>query len=142
MSLYTYQAKVVGVYDGDTVKVDIDQGFSDWKHDQVLRLYGVNTPELKGDSKEEGTKVRNFVRNWLGIRIPGRWGVPRQEPLEVTLVTHKDKGGKYGRWLASIIVTPAAIGSTPNDRFPGMGDVFNVNRALIEMGYPCPESWL
>ena len=117
MSLYTYQAKVVGVYDGDTVKVDIDQGFSDWKHDQVLRLYGVNTPELKGDSKEEGTKVRNFVRNWLGIRIPGRWGVPREKPMEVRIVssafTNARSSSSYGCVIAKTPGTGSPFRSEP-----------------------------
>ena len=57
---------------------------------QTLRLYGINTPEVRGESKEEGKRVRDILRQ----RILGKI---------ITIKTKKDKKGKYGRWLATII---------------------------------------
>lgn len=126
--MYEYRAIVKGVYDGDTVKVDLDQGFSDWKHDQTLRLYGVNTPELKGESREEGVQIRDFVRGHLGVLEGGRWG--SSTALRIKVETKKDRSGKYGRWLAVVWYLDIS------------GVWVNLNQQLIEMGHPCPADWL
>ena len=88
--MYEYRATVVSVYDGDTVTVDIDLGFGIVLKKQKLRLYGLNTPEVRGAEKEEGKKVRDLVREKILDK-------------QVTIKTYKDKKGKYGRWLAEII---------------------------------------
>lgn len=87
---YLYRAKVVSVYDGDTIKVDIDQGFGDWKHGQNLRLFGVNTPEIRGEERDSGLVVRDWVREQIP---PG---------TDILVQTIRDKTGKYGRWLAIV----------------------------------------
>ena len=87
--MYEYRAYVRKVYDGDTVTVDIDLGFGVLLKNQKLRLLGINTPEIRGKSREEGLKVRDIVRG----RISNQW---------VVIKTHKDSKGKYGRWLAVI----------------------------------------
>ena len=87
--MYEYKAFVRKVYDGDTITVDIDLGFEVMLKNQKLRLYGINTPEVRGESRELGIAVRDLVRQ----RISNKW---------VTLKTHKDKKGKYGRWLGEI----------------------------------------
>jgi len=38
-SLYIYRAKIVSVYDGDTVTADIDMGLNIWAHGEKLRLH-------------------------------------------------------------------------------------------------------
>ena len=87
---YTYRAIVVSIYDGDTWTVDIDCGFGIWLRKQKLRLYGVDTPELRGDEREAGLAARDWCRE---LAPPG---------TEILLETMKDKTGKYGRWLAVI----------------------------------------
>lgn len=62
---YVYQAEVVRVYDGDTVFMDIDLGFRIVLHNEPLRLWGVDTPEVRGEEKERGIEVRDLVRQWL-----------------------------------------------------------------------------
>ena len=57
--------------------------------DKQVRLYGVDTPELRGKQKLAGRKVRDFVRASILDK-------------EVILYTHRDKSGKYGRLLADI----------------------------------------
>lgn len=89
-NFYLYKALVLSVYDGDTITVDIDYGFNHWEHGVKLRLFGVDTPELRGVERPEGLKVRDLVRDKLP---PG---------TEVIMESIKDKSGKYGRYLARI----------------------------------------
>ena len=104
--MYEYKANVVKVYDGDTITVDFDLGLDVWLKGQTIRLYGIDTPELRGDEREQGIVVRDYLR---GL-ILGK---------EVIIHTYKDKKGKYGRWLG--IVHAEEIG--------------NVNEHLVKMGY-------
>lgn len=64
---YVYSAEIVEVYDGDTVTVDIDLGFRMWLRDEPLRLWGVDTPEVRGTEKPEGLRVQVLVRSWLPV---------------------------------------------------------------------------
>ena len=101
---YVYNAKVISVYDGDTITVEIDLGMS-IKTTQKIRLYGIDTPELRGEEREEGLKVRDALRSLVLDK-------------EVVLQTFKDKKGKYGRYLGKIY----------------LGDV-NINELLLERGW-------
>ena len=47
-NFYIYKAMCVGVYDGDTVTLDIDLGFNHSMNNQKIRLFGINTPEVRG----------------------------------------------------------------------------------------------
>ena len=87
--MYEYRAYVRKVYDGDTITVDIDLGFGVVLKNQKLRLTGINTPEVRGEQRQDGLKVRDLVRS----RIANKW---------VVIKTEKDKRGKYGRWLATV----------------------------------------
>ena len=103
--MYEYNARVTEVYDGDTITVSFDLGLNIWSLDQKIRLYGIDTPEMRGDEKASGTVVRDYVRS----RILGR---------RIRIKTFKDKTGKYGRWLGLIFI-----------------DGMNLNEELIEKGY-------
>jgi len=87
--MYEYMAKVVDVYDGDTVRVDIDLGFGLHMKNQKVRFMGLDTPEVRGEERPEGLVARDFVRDMI-------LGKP------VMLRTFKDAKGKYGRWLAEV----------------------------------------
>ena len=117
--MYYYKATVTKVYDGDTITVNIDLGFSQFFNDQVLRLYGVNTPELRGSEREKkaGQEARDFVRE----RILGK---------EIVVHTYKDKKGKYGRYLATVFYKRE--GDKPSD--PNI----NLNDELIANGHGVP----
>ncbi|TYB72568.1 thermonuclease family protein [Bizionia gelidisalsuginis] len=56
-----------------------------------LRLYGIDTPEVRGAEKIEGKKVRDILREMILDK-------------EVEIISYKDKQGKYGRYLATIIL--------------------------------------
>lgn len=94
--LYHYRAIVTRVYDGDSITADIDLGLGVWLRGQKLRLWGIDTPELRGDEREDGLAARAFLVNELG----GEDAIDAGS--KVILETHKDKAGKYGRWLATI----------------------------------------
>ena len=95
-NLYHYRGTVVSVYDGDTITVNVELGFHVSLSKEKFRLYRINTPEVRGSEKEKGI----ISRDWLRERILNK---------EVILVTHKDKKGKYGRWLADIWLDDVCI---------------------------------
>jgi micrococcal nuclease len=117
---YIYDVEVVSIYDGDTVRVNIDLGFGHvWKGTDgkgvKLRLYGINTPEVRGKERPEGLKSKQALVDLL-------------KGNEVILKTHKDSTGKYGRYLATLYVN---ILNENNEA----SDTINVNEWLVENGY-------
>ena len=52
--LYTYKATCVRVYDGDSVTLDIQLGFNMAMLNQKIRLFGINTPEIRGANARKG----------------------------------------------------------------------------------------
>src|SRR5262247_4016120 len=86
--MYDYQAQVLGVHDGDTLRLRTDLGFY-IRFDQTVRLAGLNAPEL---STAEGKAAQAFAEGW--VKAHGN-------PL-VGVRTQKDKQEKYGRYLAVI----------------------------------------
>jgi len=101
---YIYKAFVTGVYDGDTITVDIDLGMDTWKKNVKLRLARIDTPEMRGAEKEAGKVVRDYV---IGMLLN----------KDVVIKTEKDKTGKYGRYLAEVFI-----------------DDMNINDHLLEEG--------
>ncbi|AUC83578.1 thermonuclease family protein [Lacinutrix sp. Bg11-31] len=88
--MYNYKAKIIAVYDGDTVTAVVDLGFLH-SQEMKLRLFGIDTPEMRGAEKIEGKKVRDIVREMILDK-------------EVEIHSYKDKQGKYGRYLATILI--------------------------------------
>lgn len=88
--LYTYDAVITSVYDGDTATANVDLGFGVSAIKVKLRFYGINTPEIRGGTdltKEAARRSRDYVKD----KILGK------------KVRIKSLGkGKYGRYLAII----------------------------------------
>ncbi len=84
VSLYTYNAKVVKIIDGDTVDVLIDLGFEVYKKVRC-RLARINSPEL---TTSEGKIAKSFLIDTLPINEP-------------VVIVSKDYD-KYGRSVAEI----------------------------------------
>jgi micrococcal nuclease len=103
--LFYYNATVESVYDGDTITCTIDCGFNMFMKKQKIRLTGIDTAEIRGDTREEGIIVRDIVRK----KILGK---------QVVLKTEKDRKGKYGRYIATVYL-----------------DGCDINQWLIEQGY-------
>lgn len=114
-TMYIYKAKVVSIYDGDSMRVDIDLGFKVSLSNQRVRLLGIDTPELRGEEREQGLIVRDYVRSLLNGE-------------EVILKSYKDKYGKYGRWLVEVFMFD------PTEE----GGLLNVNQHLIDKGLALP----
>ena len=87
--MYEYQAIVTGVYDGDSITVDVDLGMRVWLHKQKLRLSEIDAKSIKGEEREVGLAARDFLREL----VLGK---------QVVIRTKKDIKEKYGRWLAEI----------------------------------------
>ena len=64
-NLFFYKAKVTNIYDGDTITCNIDCGFGVILRKQKIRLYGINTPEVRGEDKEKGIKIRDILSIFL-----------------------------------------------------------------------------
>ena len=95
MSLYNYKAKVLRIIDGDSIVCDIDLGFGITLSERNVRLFGVDTCEIRSKNlavKQFGKLAKQFVQRQL----------PRG--MKVTLSTHLDKGDKFGRILAEVIM--------------------------------------
>ena len=104
--MHEYKVEVLRVVDGDTVDVDIDLGFSTWLKKQRIRLYGIDTPESRTRDLEE-KKYGKMASNFLSDAL--------KDAEVVSLRTHKDKKGKYGRILGEIIC-----------------DGVNINQVMVE----------
>ena len=91
--MYEYRCKVVHIVDGDTVDVDIDLGFGVWMKKQRIRMYGIDTPESRTRDLEEkkyGLAAKAFLTGML------------DDEAGITLKTHKDAEGKFGRILGEL----------------------------------------
>ena len=84
---YHYNALVTKVVDGDTIHCDIDLGFGVILKNQTFRFFGLNTPEIKGETRTAGLASKKFVEDTLLNK-------------EVCILTKKDSKEKYGRYLA------------------------------------------
>ena len=105
---YRYENITINsIYDGDTLTVTLHIGF---KIDFTtrLRLYGINTWEVRGKEREKGI----IARDWLRARLEGK---------QVAIQTIKDKKGKYGRYLAIIFVKDGDKWTDVNQELLGKG---------------------
>jgi micrococcal nuclease len=90
MDFYKYKAFVTDIYDGDSITCDIELGFGVVYKKQKIRLFGIDTPEIRGDEREKGIISRDYLRS----RILNK---------NIILQTKKDKKCKYGRYLGIVI---------------------------------------
>ena len=107
--MYEYRATVKSIYDGDTVRLDIDLGMGNHelgpKGEGVsVRLARINAPEVRGENKEAGLASRNYLRGIL-------------QDKKIVIKTDKDKRGKYGRYIVEIFL-----------------DGININDQLVQEG--------
>lgn len=103
--MYEYRARVLDVYDGDTLTVVVDLGF-DVSVTRKIRLLGINTPEIRTRDKREkrlGLEARDFLRE----QVLGR-----------DVVVQTSKPDKYGRSLCMMF-----------------RDVICINDLMVEMNY-------
>ena len=103
------------VYDADTITLIVDLGFKTFR-EMTFRLYGINAWEVRGEERPKGL----VARDWLREQIP--------KGTNVEIVSHKDKKGKYGRYLCVIWVR--------KDSF-----CMNINSELVVQGHAIEKEY-
>ena len=91
--MFEYRARVTRVIDGDTLELEIDLGLAVTVNTKI-RLYGIDTWEKRHRDpihRERGLAAKAFVE-----------GEMERCKSEVLVRTHKDRTGKYGRYLANV----------------------------------------
>ena len=110
--MYEYRIKeITKIVDGDTIDAIIDLGF-DILHSARIRLYGIDTPESRTRDKVEkkyGLMAKKYLTECLKTDNP------------ITLQTHKEEKGKFGRILGEIII-----------------DDININNMMVENYHAVP----
>lgn len=102
--MYSYNAKIINVVDGDTVDAEIDLGFK-IKITHRLRLIDVDTEEMN-DPDPQRRQLAKTAKDYLIEKL-----------LNQTVKINTYKADSFGRYLAEIYI-----------------DKFCVNDYLIESG--------
>lgn len=113
---YEYNASLVRVVDGDTLVLKIDLGFK-IEVEQTVRLYGVDAPEVIGETREAGLAAKSAVVSMLALESVGKMLVRTHKPA---------KKDKYGRYVAEITFVNAS------------GTTLSLNEQLIARGFAVP----
>jgi len=91
--MYSYNAKVLRVVDGDTLVISVDLGFSTTVK-KTLRVARIDAYETRLGKKTTAAKKKKGLagKQYLKELIEGK---------DVVVQTFKDKG-KYGRYIADV----------------------------------------
>ena len=107
---WLFSLKSCRVYDGDTLmEMVLDLGFG-VSFETTGRLFGINAPEVRGKTKGDGVKSRDWLKAALDAA----------RAVHVGTVTEKvsRQKGKYGRWLVTV-----------------WADGVNLNDEMVRIGY-------
>ena len=118
-----YRAKYMGLYDADTIYVNLDMGRGHWDcglqgKGIPIRLWGINTPELRGEERLKGLAAKAYAEDLLP-----------DIGEAICLRSIKDRTGKYGRYLAEVFI-------------PANGAWINLNKELLDAGHAEVPSYL
>ena len=119
--IYVYRATIMKIVDGDTVDVQVDMGFDTFQN-MCIRLFGINTPELRSKSIDERIKAQE-AKKFVQDKIP--------VGSKIYIETFKDKKGKYGRYLANIYEDRPGVAETEILA----GKWHSINQLLVENGH-------
>lgn len=111
--MYEYEGIVRYVFNGDTLKVDIDLGFEVWLRSTIVRLKGVDAPVEKEDLRY--LKAKELLINYVLGRT-------------VIIKSYCSRSGKYKRWLVEII-------------FMLEGVNVSLNRKVLDSGFCKPFNY-
>lgn len=87
--MYTYSGIVMRVVDADTIDINVDLGFYTHQHLR-FRLARIDAWEVRGEERSLGLAAKERVAELLPVGS------------KVTLTS--EKTGKYGRWIADILL--------------------------------------
>ena len=86
-----------GVVDGDTFYAHIDLGFRSYT-EQIIRILGVNCPEMTGLTHDAGMAAADYTENWFFQHKH----IPTGMYIAWPFTLRSEKGDSFGRWLADI----------------------------------------
>lgn len=90
------KVNVVRIYDGDTVFVNINMGLNLTINDISIRLFGINSPEIKGDGRSDGLKSKDALVSYIHDRQIILYTIKNK-------LNDNDKRDKYGRLLGVLV---------------------------------------
>lgn len=91
-ALNVYRAVIVRWIDADTVVLNIDQGFHDWKHDQRIRIVGIDAPDKQ--------PAKGMARMWAERKWP--FGTPCY--VKTLVDRWGNEENSFERWLGYLVV--------------------------------------
>lgn len=91
--MYTYNAEVQRVIDGDTVDINIDLGFDVSLRNQRIRLVGIDTAEVRTTDEDQ---------KWFGM-IAKQYVIDLLKDKSIVLHSKEFKG-KFGRILGDLYI--------------------------------------
>ena len=129
--MYTYQAKLIEVIDGDTVDLLIDLGFGVHVKERC-RLYGIDAPEMP---TEAGKAAKAYLESLLGVATGELFVATRKMPRKP-----KEKTDKYGRYLAVLYDGSHHIESDVSESSLAMMQA-SINFAMVYTGHAKERYW-
>ena len=112
--VYTYNATVIRIVDGDTAELDVDLGFD--VHFRIsVRFKGYNAPEMRGPNKANGQAAKDELTQLLTGH-------------SIIIKTDKLHSQSFARYLATVFVGTADGWVSVADHMIAKG--FNVKQGL------------
>jgi endonuclease YncB( thermonuclease family) len=105
-----YWSTLTRIIDGDTVVVNVDCGFN-IHYQTIVRLLGINAPEVHGPTKEAGDAATAYLATLVA------------PDSALVIHTEQDKDDKYGRLLAELFLP---------------GDPVSLNQKMVNTGHAVP----
>lgn len=105
---YRYRIYSLSVYDGDTLRADIDLGFGTWLHGVKLRLARIDAPEMRRPDLAKARTARDTLRKLTDDVQLEAWTIGR---------------GSYNRWIVELWAWETTT-----------GEWINLNDELVRLG--------
>lgn len=96
--LYRYTVKVLEVIDGDSIKIDFDFGYDLNENEKLLRLFGINTDEMK--DKDPAIQLKAVAAKKKLAKLCPVGSV-------LLVITEYDREEKYGRFMGWVYNDPS-----------------------------------
>jgi micrococcal nuclease len=87
---------VVRIYDGDTVFVNINMGLNLTMNNISIRLFGLNTPEVRGVERPDGLQSKDALISYISDKNIILYTIKNNS-------NNNDKHDKYGRLLGILV---------------------------------------
>lgn len=112
--MYRYLVEVVRVVDGDTILVEVDLGFHT-KTREMVRLFGINAPEVVGASKLAGLAASSYL-----------YALCAKVNFTLMMQSYKpNPRDKYGRYIGDLYTL----------------DAVSISKAMIDGGHAVAASY-